>query len=46
MNDSQIQTLARIQKRIDELLDNNKKGKIILHIHENGKIIAEIVEEI
>jgi hypothetical protein len=46
MRETQIQKLAIVHKKIESLLDDNKKGKIILHISENGEITCEVVEEL
>jgi len=46
MTEKQIAKLANVQKKIEELLDNNKSGKIVLYIREDGTMKAEIVEEI
>ena len=46
MTEKQLSKLASIQKKIEELLDDNKKFRIIIYGREDGHLDAESQEPI
>lgn len=46
MTDKQNEKLANVHKKIETLLEDNKKGRITIYVREDGSINAEVQEEI